>query len=107
MELGEPNRAAAASLVFCHLGDDAKTCGFQQILVFGSIKAGVIQGLSFNATNGLAMRRSTREHQRGAWRGVRPEYREHPPLIFVVQMEEAVPGENAMKEPPETQRPHV
>lgn len=107
MELGQPNRAAAASLVFCHVGDDAKTCGFQQIPVFGSIKAGVIQGLSFKATNGLAMCRSTREHQSGVWRGVRPENREHPPVIFVAQMKEAVPGENAMKEPPERQRPHV
>ena len=32
MELGEPNRAAAASLVFYHLGDDAKTCGFQLLM---------------------------------------------------------------------------
>ena len=48
----------------------------------------MIQRLSFKATNGLAMCRSTREHQSGVWRGVRPENREHPPLIFVAQMKE-------------------
>lgn len=99
-ELGEPDRAAAAGLVFRYSGDDGKTFAFKQLPVFGRIKACVIQALSFKASDGLAIRGPTREHQRGAWRGVRPEYWEHSPLIFAVQMEEAIPSENAVKEPP-------
>jgi hypothetical protein len=58
-----------------------------------------MQGLSFKTSSGLAMGRPAREHQRGAWRGVRPEYREHSPLIFVIQMKEAIPGESGLKAP--------
>jgi hypothetical protein len=68
MELGEPNRASTAGLV-CRYGSDyGKTSVFEQFPVFGGVKAGVIQGLSFKASHGLAIGRPTREHQCGAWR---------------------------------------
>lgn len=99
--LGKPNRTATASLVFRQGSDDVEAGVFKQCPILGGIKAGVIQGFPFKASHGLAMGGSAREHQRGTGCGVRPEYREHSSLILVAQVEETVPGENAVKSSPE------
>ena len=79
------------------MGNHSEALVLEQSPVLRGIEAGVIQRLTCKASDRLTVLRSAREDQRSAWRGVRPEYREHSPLIFVAQVEEAVPRKDALK----------
>jgi len=61
------------------------------------------QGLA----DGLAARRAGVKHQHGAPRGVSSEDREYGGLVVRLQVEEAVPGEQAVETRVEAERPHV
>ena len=72
-QLGEPDRAAAAALVFGEGGDDSEALVIEECPVLRAVEAGVIQWLPFKASNGLTLRRPAREHQRGTGGGMSPE----------------------------------
>lgn len=55
----------------------------------------------------LAIGRSRREAERRAGGGMIGEAGEHGPLIVLIQVKEAVPGENSVEPAPEVQRAHV
>ena len=67
----------------------------------------MIQHLALEAPQGLAMFRAAGEHQGRPRRGVHPEHGEHAPLIVVAQVEQAVPGEDAVERLAKGQDPHV
>jgi hypothetical protein len=62
---------------------NVETVGCEQRCVLRGIETRVIERLALECADGLAMRRSAREHQRCAREGVRVEDREHRAVALV------------------------
>ena len=67
----------------------------------------MVKRLSLPFADRLAVGRAAGEHQGGAVGGVRGEAREHRPLIPAREMEEAVPGEEAVESAVKFEPTHV
>lgn len=67
----------------------------------------MIQRLAFELSDDFSVRWPGSEHQGCPTAGMASEYREHPALSVVVQMEKAVPGENTVESHWQTERSHI
>lgn len=89
--------AVTAVWVLQGLLDDVEAVLLKQRFIFGGIEAGMEHIDAFAAVYGTPERASfmaTGESEHRTWFGVIIEGSEHGALICLVQVEEAVPGEN-------------
>src|SRR5436305_14613167 len=93
--------------VFDHTRHHLQAVLVEQGVVLRAVYARMVQAFPRKGPDCLAMRWTAREHQRSARSGVLAENRKHPALMFVTQMEEAVPGENTVEGMVQSQFPHV
>lgn len=76
-------------------------------LIFAGRQTGVIKRVAFVFPNCFTVLRARIEHQEGAVAGVSGKDSEHMPLVGMIEMKVAVPGENAVEAPTELELPHV
>lgn len=96
-KLGEPDGSAEAGWICNDVSDHCETVTVEQVVVVGWIEAGVEEGIAFELPDDFTVCGAAGEHKGSAWSGVGAEDWEHIALSFVVQVEEAVPGEDAVE----------
>ena len=67
----------------------------------------MIQWIAAVFADGLAVLRSGVEHQPSILGGVVGEDTEHPPLVVIVEVKKAVPGEDAVEASAKRQAAHI
>jgi hypothetical protein len=106
-ELREPDRVAPNVGILDHMRHHDEADPLEQVALFEAIEARVKEWLASVRADGFAVRWSARELQCRTRGGVPAKDREHPPLVVMVEMKEAVPGEEAIEGAAQRQRPHV
>ena len=97
--LRKPHRVPIAARIIVDLSYYIKTVVEKERTVFLAVETRMKERLTLIAPDRLTERWSRGKHEYGAGRCVRFEYREHPPLVSMTEMKEAVPRDNAVKLP--------
>src|SRR4051794_12686524 len=95
--MGKPDGVAAAVWILGHMSLHPKAILSQEPAVLRGIQTGVIQRLTFVRSNRFAITGPTGEHHDALRGGMLSERGEHPALIVMAQMEEAVPRQDAVE----------
>jgi len=97
----------AASRVIDNVGQDIKSVGVEEQAIFGFIQASMVKRFALKRSDCFPVYSAAGEHQGGVRSGMRPENVEHWALIFRARVKEAVPCQDAVKAPAESQRSHI
>src|SRR6478752_6536842 len=93
----EPDRVPAAVRVLGDMGQDVEAVLVEQGPVLRRGQAAVIEPLTLEGADCLAMPGPAGEHQRRARRSMLSEDREHRSLVFGGEMKETVPGDQPVE----------
>jgi hypothetical protein len=104
---GQPNRTTAAGAVFRDGSNNIEVVTVEQLPVFGGVEARVVERVAFKTTDAFAVGGPACEHQSRARRSMSPKDRKHAPLTVMIQVEEAVPGEDSVEGASQGQRSHI
>src|SRR4051794_31192434 len=96
----KPNRPPPGPHVIDGVCDHLESELIQQSLVFGGVQACMIQGVAAILADAFAVVRAAVEHQHRAFACMLCEDGEHSPLRIVIEMEETIPGQNAVEASP-------
>ncbi|CAN5442083.1 hypothetical protein BH10ACI4_BH10ACI4_28380 [soil metagenome] len=105
--LSKPHRTAPAIFILSHGRDHSEPMFFKQVLVLRGIKTCMVERFSFENSNRLTMESPRSEHEGGSRGGVCAKSQKHVLLVFLIKMEEAVPGKDALKLLIERQASHI
>ncbi len=105
--LGQPHGPAASLGIFGYLPDHVEPMLFQQPLIFRKVQARVIKRIAPVFAHRHTMLRSGVEHEVRSHFGVAGENREHLALTVEVEVEKAVPRQDAVKAAPQRYLTHI
>src|SRR6476469_5407995 len=103
----KPNGMLSTGRIIGNVALHRESVTRQELLVFSRVEARVVERLATVGAKGLAGRRAAGEHERCTLPCVGGKAGEHGPLIARLQMEKAVPGEEAVEAAIQRQVPHV
>lgn len=101
--LRQPDRG----MILHYERDLLKTVLRQQRAILLRIQAPVIERLALEIPQHPATLGTAGEHQGRSWSCMPPKHRKHRRLILGSEVEKAMPRKNAVKPPPQLQRPHI
>jgi hypothetical protein len=95
---GEPNGSPAPGLpIHDRVSDDLEADAAEQFGIFVGAQAGVIERVASILTDCFTVTWPAIEHQHAGRGRVSGEHVEHPTLVIVREVKEAVPGEHTIK----------
>ena len=93
----KPDRPSAGLRILNNVRNDFKSYAGQQLGIFGGPEARVIERVATVSSDCFAVSGAGVEHQHRGRSGVPGKDVKHTSLIVVIEMEKAVPGQNALE----------